>query len=560
MPTLAERLQFAAETFFGLNGQSRAAGPPGNFTSGTTWLGGPLTTDAWGAKRAPSPYELVECYKSISFSCANINADAVSAVPLRLYADSSRDGKMPADRSNPRPITRKNLEYLREMGYVQSGEKNVANIHEIRNYPFLNTLNKPDPNGDFDLPKILKLIVISMDILGRAYFYPEGPRSRPYQWFWPLFSQYVTPIRQAASPVVKTFQYFNERIDRKDIVWFGHKISLRDPYGAAFPPLYAALEYARLEDKFVSVQEQLMSMGPRPNLLASPKDPNMLVGEAERLRFEQDLQRKHARSAQGGVLVTSGAWDISPLSYSPTDLSGLKIAEYDLERICGCFDVPVEFFTTDTNLANQQAAKEKHAIHGVRPRCVTIANCLTQIVKQWDDRLFFAFDNAFPEDDEREAKIWDIKLKNGSAVINQANEESGLPPVPWGDEPILPTTMAPLSKILELHDSAMKASEAAAAGKAMGGGNPALKAGDKKKAGSNGSSKGSSNSGKSGKSGKSGGSGSKKRSSVLPDETQGRLTEGEDRSPFSWETWIRNSVAQRSDDDLDRIPPKRYSN
>ena len=537
MPTLAERLQFAAETFLGRSSQGRSAGPPGNFSIGTTWLGGPAATDAWGAKRAPSPYELVESFKSLAFSCANINADAVSAVPLRLYADSSRDGKRPSDRSDPKPITRSHLNYLRKMGYVQSSAKSVVDIHEIRNYPFLNTLNNPDPNGDFDLPKILKLIVICMDVLGRAYFYPEGSSNRPYQWFWPLFSQYVIPVREAASPVVKTFQYFNERLDRSEIVWFGHKTSLRDPYGAAFPPLYAAIEYARLEDKFVSVQDQLLAMGPRPNLLASPRDPNMPVGEAERLRFEQDLQRKHARSAQGGVLVTSGSWDISPLSYSPTDLSGLKIAEYDLERICGAFDIPVEFFSTDTNLANSQVAEEQHAKRGVRPRCVTIANCLTRIVKQWDDRLFFAFDNVFPQDEEREAKIQDMKIKNGSMTWNQANIDSEHPPHPDGDEPWIPTNLAPVSKLLELHDAAIKAAHASASGKLQGGGNAALKAKDKKK--SNGNSKGSSNSGKSGKSGKSGGSGSKKRSSVLPDETDGRsLTEGEDRSPFSWEEWI----------------------
>jgi len=537
VPSLTERLKFAADVFFG-GSQSRAGGPPGNFAIGTTWLGGPATTDSWGAKAAPTPYQLVEAFKSISFSCANINADAVSAVPLRLYADSSRNGKKPREMSDPRSITRSQLLYLREMGYVQSSVKNIADIHEIRNYPFLNTLNNPDPNGDFDLPKILKLIVITMDILGRSYFYPEGKKGQPYKWFWPLFSQYVTPIRQGESPVVKTYQYFNERLDRSQVVYFNHKTSLRDPYGAGFPPLYAAIEYARLEDKFVSVQEQLMAMGPRPNMVASPRDPNMPVGEPERLRFEQDLNRKHARSAQGGVLVTTGAWDIMPVSYSPTDLSGLKIAEYDLERIASCFDVPIEYFTTETNLANQQAAEGKHAKRGVRPRCVTIANVFTRLVRQWDDRLFFAFDNCFKEDEERDAKIMDMKIRNGSLTWNQANLDSEFPPHPDGDEPWVPTNLAPLSKLKEIHDAQIKAANATAQGKIQGGGSSGLKSADKKKAKS-GTSKGTSGSGKSGKSGSAGGSKSKKRANVPGDEG---VREGENRIPFSWEEWARNSV------------------
>lgn len=552
MPTLAERLQFAAETFFGKS-QSRASGPPGGFSLGTTWLGGPQNTDAWGAKRAPAPSELIESFKSISFACANINGDAVSAVPLRLYADSSKDGKKPGERSNPKPITRTQFAYLRKTGHVQNNVRTADDIHEIRNYPFLDTLSRPDPNDDFDLAKLLKLICLTMDIIGRCYFYPEGPRGMPYRWFWPLFSQYMIPIRTAGSPVIKKYQYFNETLDRKEVVRFSHKLSLRDPYGAAFPPLYAAIEYVKLEDKFVSVQEQLMAMGPRPNLLASPKDPNMPVGDPERLRFEQDLNRKHARSAQGGVLVTTGAWDISPLSYSPTDLSGLKIAEYDLERICGCFDVPVEFFSTDTNLANQQAAEGKHAKRGVRPRCVTIANVLTSIVRQWDPRLFFAFDNAFPEDEERDAKVKDMKIRNGSLTWNQANVDGEFPPHPDGDEPWVPTNLAPLSKLKELHDAQIAASHATAAGKAQGGGNPALKASDKKKP-KNGASKGTRNPGKSG--------GSKSRNGDVDSQDaivlrgQG-LTEGENRSPFSWEAWARNSVGHPTDDPSDRIPPKR---
>lgn len=536
MSTFAERLKLAADTFIGTN--SRAQGPPGGVSFGTSWLGGPLTTDAWGAKRAPSPFELIELFKSISYSCANRNADAVSAVPLRLYANSSRDGKKPSDRCNPQPVTRSQLHYLRKHGYVQSSTVKVDDIHEIRDYPFLNTLNHPDPNGDFNLTKLIQYSVLCMDILGRAYFYPEGPKGMPYRWFWPLFSQYVQPIRETNTPLVKRYQYFNEVLDRRDVFCLTHKMSLRDPYGASFPPLYAAVEYAKLEDKFVSIQEQLMAMGPRPNIIASPKDPNMPVGEPERLKFEQDLNVKHARSAQGRVIVTTGAWDLSPISYSPTDLAGLKIAEYDLERICGAFDVPIEFFTKETNLANQQAAEGKHAKHGVRPRCVTIANGFTLIVQQWDPRLFFAFDNAFPEDEERTAKIHDMKVKNGSMTWNQANADSGLPPHPDGDEPWIPTTYAPLSKIKELHDAAIKASEATAKGKAEGGGNAALKSSDKKKGKKSGSGKGSSGSSKSSRSGLPGGNPDSGDAKIHGNQ----LREGEDSSPFSWDHWVRNSV------------------
>lgn len=442
--------------------------------------GGPYTTDAWGSKRAPSPVQLIEHFKSIAYSCAVINADAVSAVPLKLYMDST-NGKKPKDISDPREVSFRQFTHMRNAGYLASNGTNVSDIREIRSHPFLYTLNNPDPNRQFDLVQILKLISLYCDIIGRAYFAPKGPEGRPYTAIWPLFSQYVLPIREAGSPLVTSYQYFAENLEPDEVIYFGHNMSLKDPYGASYPPLYAAYEYAKLEDKFVSVQEQLLAQGPRPNLIATPADMNAMPGDAERLKFEQELNMKNARSRQGGILVTTGRWSFQPTTYAPTDLSGLKIAEYDLQSICGAFGVPMEFFSTDTNLANLQAAEGMHAKRGVRPRCVSIASRLTRVIQQWDSRLFFAFDNPVTADEEQVAKIVDMKVKSGLMTINQANMDTGLPPVKWGDEPWLPSTLSQPSTMLRMNEATIKMATAGAIGMAEGGGNPAVNNKDVKK-------------------------------------------------------------------------------
>ena len=520
-------------------------GPPGNFSPGTSWIGGPYTTDAWGAKAAPSPARLIESFKSIAYCCATRNADAVSAVPLRLYMDSS-GGRKPKDISDPRSITRGQFNYLRESRAVAGGSTRISDITEIRNHPFLYMLDNPDPNDDFDRTSLLKLIVLYMDVVGRAYFYPERPgewsANMPPRWFWPLYSQYVYPIRQSNNSVVGKYQYYSQTLYRDEVVYFGHSLSIKDPYGAAFSPLYAAVEYARLEDKFVSIQEQLLAMGPRPNLIGTPKDPNNVPGRDEKDRFEADLNRKHARSAQGGILLTTGAWDFMPMNYAPTDLAGLKIAEYDWQAICGAFGVPYEFFTTETNLSNQTAATEKHARHGVLPRCTTIANRLTKFVRRWDDNLFVAFDNPLKEDREREAKIIDMAVKNGTTTINQANADNGLPPVPWGDEPWLPNTMSQPSMIHELNKATITAATLAASGSQEGGGSAAVGNKDAKKP------KGGKSSEKKPRArSRRGGNPDPDRPGVdrrVHDQAdaqvhgvEGLTGEGEDGDPFGWLSW-----------------------
>lgn len=550
MPTFLQRLQSASGAFAARKGPN--PGPPGGSSLGSSWIGGPSTTDAWGAKRAPSPTELVESFKSIAYSCAVRNADAVAAVPLRLYMDSSRiepriNGARPKSFNEPRDVSPRNFALLRSTGAIAGSGTKVADVKELRNHRFLNTLDNPDPNGDFDRVKLLKLISLYSDIVGQAYFYPEADEFGVFTTIWPLFSQYVMPIRRSSSPVVDYYQYFAETIDRSRIIRFGYGNSLKDPYGADFSALYAAIEYARLEDKFVTVQEQLLAQGPRPSMLASPKNADSYPGEAEKNRFEQDLMRKHARSAQGSVIVTTGAWDIRPLSYSPTDLSGLKIAEYDWQAICGAFGVPYVFFTTDTNLANLQAAKEQHADQGVRPRCTMIASKLTQIVRQWDRRLFFAFDDPYQLDAETKARIVDMAVKNGTKTINQANEETGIAPVSWGDEPWMQNTMAQPSAIEKLHEATIAASKLAASGSNEGGGTAAVGNTDAKKP-KGGKRGGDGRNDRSGGGSDSGvGRGVRDQADATVHAIEGLDAEDEDRDPFDWLRWSVDPHSAGSD-------------
>ena len=465
-------------TYDTLSGNKEMPGPPGGFTLGSTYLGGPLFTDAFGTKRAPSPWQLIEKYKSLIYAMVAKNANARCRVPLRLYADSSRGAK-PRSCCDPIKATRGIARRLSSLEYTRVSPSAVDNIHEVRTHPILDCLDRPDPYGYFDRTKILSLISRYCDVVGSAYFMPEGNGWRedtgnymlqgdvnrsvkgPPVWLWILYSQYVLPVRMAGSPLINYFQYFADHIPYEQLLWFRTNHSLRDPYGAGYSPSYAGDMYADLEDRFVAIQDQLLGIGPRPNLIATAKDPLQPPGELERKRFEQELRQKHAGGYAGGVLVNTGAWDFTPVTYSPADLAGMEISTYDLNRLCNLFGIPPTYFSTDTNLANLQAADTQHARDGVEPWCATVASQLTNLVRTFDQRLFFAFDDCVPEDEERDARIVDMKVKNGLLTINQANEDSQYPPTAWGDEPWLPGTLVQPSMAMERHQQGLDQGQAA---------------------------------------------------------------------------------------------------
>jgi hypothetical protein len=129
--------------------------------------------------------------------------------------------------------------------------------------------------------------------------------------------------------------------------------------------------------------------------------------------------------------------------------------------LAAVFDQPPTYYTIDSNLANLQAADEQHAKQAVEPRCKAIAGTLTNLVRMWDERLFFSFDPPLAEDEESRMKVVQMRLNSGLTTINQENEEARWPKVPYGDQPWLPGTVMQPSMLMQKHEQSLKQGAAA---------------------------------------------------------------------------------------------------
>ena len=249
--------------------------------------------------------------------------------------------------------------------------------------------------------------------------------------------------------------------------------SPRDPYGSGYAALQAAWNYVQLEDKSISMWDQLLGTGARPNLVASPMDPNVVPGEDERKRFEAEMNTYHARGRAGRFIATNGAYKFQALTYQGFDLNEMQVDIYLSEKICNCLCVPISFLSKETNLANLQAARTQHSEQAVEPRAQMLASVLTDLVRKFDDRLFWAFDESTPEDEERKAKIHDMYVRSGIETWNEARIDTPFEPRPDGDEVWISSTLATTDMLSEKHESgietAAKMADAKAAGPKPGG-------------------------------------------------------------------------------------------
>lgn len=465
---------------------TRSAGPAG-YGMGVAWSGGPLYADRFGAKRGPSPWQLIEAHKQIGWACGEYNAQGVSQQPLRLYAASGPGRSKPRSISGPRTVSRSTFEHLGRLAYiVRTFGSDVRDVHEITGpeVPILKTLGNPaeDPETGlryFDRCTLIATLIRYLDVVGVAYLKPESPEGMPYSeliqaqipppLLWPLQAQYVWPIRRPDSALIKAFKYFTEDYSPRDLMYIRMRPSLRDPYGAGYSAAQASWQYLGLEDSSISMWDQLLGTGARPNLIATPEDPNMAPGDDERVRFEKEMNTYHARGRAGRFLASTGGWKFTPINYPGWDLGELAVDNYMLERIANCYGVPISFLTRETNLANFQAGRTFHAVFGIEPRAQCIAAALTELVQRYDDRLFFAFDCSVPEDKLTDAKILMEQVKAGLVTGNEANSDQPWAEKPWLEEPWIPQTLVQPSMAQERHEQGLEAQrekfKAAAEGK-----------------------------------------------------------------------------------------------
>lgn len=431
--------------------EEQKAQPPGATSYG--WGGGPVFSDAFRFRRAPSLPALAEAFKSIIYTCVRKNSEAVARVPLRLFRIGQAKGDV-AKYGNSRRATRAEKLRLKQMKHTAKAMAGAAEVEEITgDHPLLKLLDDVNPHMDHTM--LISYIVMSMDVVGTGFVWPTEYQLGCPGEVWPLPPHLVYPVMDGMGLVPSGYQFGATQYKPEDLLIFKH-LSMKNPYGLGMSPTQAAIEYARLEDTYVSIADDMISNGPRPSVIVSSKDPQGSFGAAERKRLEHDMNTKGRGGRAGSAFVVDGSVQVTPISYSPADLGSMEIAEQVIKCICGCFGVPVSMIKTDdVNRANAESGLEQHARDAVEPRCKAIASVLTRWThsldrsgqKNWG-KLFWAFDGCVPEDKQLEADLHAKYVAMG-LPRNVALTEAGYDAVEGGDIPFVAGGTVPLEQALK---------------------------------------------------------------------------------------------------------------
>lgn len=390
--------------------------------------------DSWNKQKEPSDRGLVKEYENVAYACANINATAVSTVPLRLYV-RNRNGQQTRFWETRR-LTNGQQKHIRTKLRLTSGD----NVEEVVEHPVLDLLC--NPNAQLDFCQLLEITQLFQEISGTAYWYVVKDKlGRPQNVFY-LLSQWMNPVRDTSGKIV-AFDYGHStnyrRFELSELIVFAMPNLTDEVLG--YSPLRAIWESVNLASKIDATQAAMLDNNARPDLIVSPKGDGYM-GEHEKARYEARFNQKFSRAGSGGVLFLDEDANVMPLNFSPKDLSVLQFKQVSKIDIANAFGVPMAMLETSAvNRANLEGSRMQHALNAITPRIKRLEARLNKfLVSQYDDsgRLFLAFDDPSPEN--RQEKQAELTGYVGANIItkNEARYELGLPEHPDGNNLVEP--------------------------------------------------------------------------------------------------------------------------
>jgi HK97 family phage portal protein len=405
----------------------------GNQWTGTTFV------DLYRQNRNPTPNELLAELKGTAWTCASINAAVCASFPPRLYVTTAHN--QPRPKCGTRPLGAGVEVRLRSTPHLSGYTKSAATIEEVTDHPLLTLLRQVNPlHNSFDL---WELTTLYQEVQGSAFWYLQlNPLGVP-ETIWILPSQNVTPKREPDSPnLIDSYLYRSGSTEQtfppQQIIHFRYP-DPRDPYTNGLSPLRACFEQVRLTSHYAAFKEAKFENRAIPDAVVSPEE---VLGEEERDRLEQQWNAKFRRGGAGRVVVAESGLKVQLLNPSLGDMALLADVNATRADIANAFHIPLSFLTSETNLANLQAAEQQHMAKAIAPRLQRRDEKLNeQLVPLYDPtgRLFLASENPIPLNRELSIQEREIDLKYGVLTINEVRSQRGLPPVPWGERPWTPS-------------------------------------------------------------------------------------------------------------------------
>lgn len=385
--------------------------------------------DVWEKQSKPDRHTLIENYKGVAYACANLNAQGVIKPTLRLYRKATNGSKCRWESRKLGKFEQKLLSN-REKLRVSDSQR----LEELADHPLLTLLNQP--NGYADWVGFLELTQLFQEIVGSAYWQVvKNPIGIPVE-LWLLCPQHLKTLLDDNTGRIVEYQYGTSHIITltSDQVLAFHLPNPARPWCEGLSPLAAVFETINTANKLSATIQSILDNEGMPSAVLTVKEG---IGKTEAERLERSFNAKFRQSGSGSVVVFPEDATLTPLTFSPRDMSWFSIHETSRTMICNAYGVPPGMISEDgtTQYNVDLTLKARHVEDAVVPRLRRIQSILNRfLVPLFDPNLFLVFDDPSPQNREMRRADLELLSRNGSLEQNELRGEFGFELTTWGNE------------------------------------------------------------------------------------------------------------------------------
>lgn len=308
------------------------------------------------------------------------------------------------------------------------GDSN-GDLTEVDNSAFLDLLENPSEFESGQDQKFTRFY--GKEACGNSFFYLSDSGD-----MMTLRPQFIAPIIQDQLPSVSGWVYGRGRereiaIPYENVWQFKHKPSIDTPW-LGVGPLAACVEYADLLI-FGTVAEaaRWRNGNPPPYAVILPET---ITDPVKRDSAVKEIERQIGGPENAGNRIVLQAADIKNLGFPPKDMEYVQGSKVSAHMVALAYGIPESLvWPNDSSLATAVTAEKLYHRFAILPRLNRDAAQLTELGRflgLLGPNDFMAYENPSEVDNQAEATYWDLRIRNGSATVDEAREDMGMEPLP----------------------------------------------------------------------------------------------------------------------------------
>lgn len=369
--------------------------------------------------------------------------------------------------SLPQPPLRKAEDYLKAYnGYTYTAVSSIADaVASIQLHLFKRKFTKKGADADeifehealsllyYSNPQmtyydLIEATQVYLDLVGEAFWIILRDGGVPAE-LWPVRPDWMS-IKPSATEVVDSYTYNpggnttrGIKFAKEDVVHFKY-FNPMNPYRGK-GSVQAAAMAIDVHDFASEWNRNFFYNSAMPGLVFTT---DQKLSQAVIERFKESWQAKFGgRENSNKVAFLGGGFKMEKASQTAKEMDFKDLKAVMRDDILATFKVPrtVLGLTEDVNRANAEATTISFMERVITPRMTKFVAHLNEFyLKNWEDDLFFNFDDPAPEDTEMKLSVYQSGLSLGWLTRNEVREQENLPPVEGGDVIYIPFSSTPL--------------------------------------------------------------------------------------------------------------------